>query len=122
MIVLVAAAAIQCRARSIGPGALGRGGAAGAACMLAAYRRDCRAADYTLSSFGVDTVRTETFTMLRGANACTIRVTDSFRVVPRPPRVLRRLLCARLRTTSTGGVVADRCTPAATVSLTTLGP
>jgi len=121
MIALVAAAAIQCQARSVGPGSLRRGGTEGAACMLAAYRRDCGAAAYTLSSFGVDTVRTVTFRMRRGAGTCAVQVTDSFRVVPQPPRVLRRLVCRRLRRTATGDVVTDRCTPAASVSLTTLG-
>jgi hypothetical protein len=108
--------ATQCQARSIGPSSLRRGGTAGADCMLAAYKDDCRDAGYTLSSFGVDTVRTEVFRMLH----CTVYVTESFRVVPQQPRVLRRLICHRIRKTTAGDVVADRCTAAQTVSLTKL--
>ncbi|MGH2971446.1 MAG: hypothetical protein ACRDNM_04990 [Gaiellaceae bacterium] len=114
MLALAAAAAIQCQAKSIGPASLHRGGTAGAACMLAAYK-ECRAAGYELSSFGVDTVRTETFRIV----GCKVYVTESFRVVPQQPRVLGRFVCTRLRKTSTGNVVADRCSPRKTISLTT---
>jgi len=109
-------AATQCQARSVGPGSLRRGGTAGADCMLAAYRDHCRSAGYTLSSFGVDTVRTEVFRLV----GCTVYVTETFRVVPQQPRVLRRFTCKRIRKTTGGDVVADTCTPAATVSLTKL--
>lgn len=110
-------AATQCRPRNVGPGSLRRGGTAGAACMLAAYEDKCRSAGYSLSSFGVDTARTETFRMVH----CTIYVTDTARVIPQQPHVLRRLVCKRIRKTPAGDVVADRCTPRATISLTTLG-
>ena len=114
-------AATQCQARSVGPGSLRRGGTSGADCMLAAYRDDCRSAGYTLSSFGVDTVQEVTFRMLRGANGCTVYVTQSFRVVPQQPRVNGRFICHRLRKTTDGDVVADRSAPAKTISLTKLG-
>jgi hypothetical protein len=110
-------AATQCQARSVGPGSLRRGGTAGADCMLAAYRDDCRSAGYTLSSFGVDTVRTETFRLI----GCTVYVTETFRVVPQQPRVLGRFVCKRIRKTTAGDVVADTCAPAKTLSLTKLG-
>ncbi|HEY2071967.1 MAG TPA: hypothetical protein VGG88_00180 [Gaiellaceae bacterium] len=115
MIAFIAAATIQCQARSVGPGSLRRGGTSGAACMLAAFK-DCHAAGYTLSSFGVDTIRTETFRLA----GCKVYVTESFRVVPQQPRVLGRFVCSRLRKTSTGDVVADRCAPQKTISLTKL--
>jgi hypothetical protein len=117
MLALFAAAAIQCQPRSVGPGSLRRGGDAGAACMLAAYDDRCRSAGYSLSSFGVDTARTETFRMVH----CTIFVTETFRVVPQQPHVLRRIVCTRIRKTPAGDVVADRCTPRGTISLTQLG-
>ena len=117
MLALFAAAAIQCQARSVGPGSLRRGGTAGAACMLTAYEDKCRSAAYSLSSFGVDTVRTETFRMLH----CTVYITTTFRVVPQQPHVLSRVVCTRIRKTSAGDVVADRCTPKQTISLTQPG-
>ena len=112
-----AATPTQCQAKSIGPSSLHRGGDAGAVCMLAAYRDDCRAAGYSLSSFGVDAVHTRTFRLARG---CTVTVTESFRVVPQQPHVVRRLVCKRIRRTTAGDVVADRCTPKQTISLTKL--
>jgi hypothetical protein len=115
--LLAVAAATQCQARSVGPGSLRRGGTAGAACMVAAFDDHCRPAGYTLSSFGVDTVRTEAFRLV----GCTVYVTETFRVVPQQPRVLGRFVCKRIRKTSAGDVVADRCTPTKTVSLTQLG-
>jgi hypothetical protein len=115
MVALIAAAAIQCQARSIGPGSLRRGGTSGAACMLAAFN-DCHAAGYTLSSFGVDTIHTETVRLV----GCKVYVTESFRVVPQQPRVLGRFVCSRLRKTGTGDIVADRCSPRKTISLTVL--
>jgi hypothetical protein len=88
--------------------------------MLSAFRNDCHAAGYTLSSFGVDTVREEIFRIERRSSGCAVYVTDTNRVVPQQPRVLRRVVCTRLRRTAAGDVVADRCTPAATISLTKL--
>ena len=113
MVAYIAAAAIQCQARSVGPGSLRRGGDAGAACMLSAFE-ECHPAGYSLSSFGVDTVRTESFRLV----GCKVYVTESFRVVPQQPRILGRFICSRLRKTTAGDVVADRCTPRKTISLT----
>jgi hypothetical protein len=88
--------------------------------MLAAFRQGCRRATYTLSAYGVDTARIETFRTLRLAGGrCGVVVATSFRIVPQPPRELGRRTCTRLRKTDTD-IVADRCTPAATVSLTKL--
>jgi len=87
--------------------------------MLAAFDDHCRPAGYTLSSFGVDTIREVSFrTAVRG-NACAVYTTETFRVVPQQPHVLNRLVCARVHKTD-AGIVADRCTPAGTVSLTKL--
>jgi hypothetical protein len=87
--------------------------------MLSAFR-ECHAAGYTLSSFGVDTVREESFRIEPRGSRCAVYVTDSNRVVPQQPRVLRRVACTRLRKTAADDVVADRCTPATTISLTKL--
>jgi hypothetical protein len=120
MLALLAVAAVtQCQARSVGPGSLRRGGTAGAACMLAAFDDDCRPAGYTLSSFGVDTVRTLSFRTAARGSGCAVYITETFRVVPQQPRVLSRRVCARVHKTD-AGIVADRCTPAGTVSLTKL--
>ena len=117
----VAAASSQhCPARTIGPGSLLRGARTGATCMLAAYRSGCRSATYTLSAYGVDTAHVETFTTRNLAGGrCGIVIVQTFRVIPQPARVGSRRTCTRLRKASTD-VVADRCTPAATVSLTKL--
>ena len=120
MFALVAVvAATQCQARSIGPGSVQRGGTAGATCLLAAYRDNCRAADYTLSAFGVDTAHTLTFRTERRTGGCAVLVTESFHVIPQKPRVTGHRTCARLRRTTTD-VVADRCMPRGTISLTKL--
>jgi hypothetical protein len=119
---LVAVAALQhCPPASVGPGSLHRGGTAGAACLLAAFRDGCRPADYTLSAFGVDTIHTRAFRTARRDGRCVALVTESYRVVPQQPHVTGHQACVRVRRTATD-VVADRCTPAGTVSLTRLGP
>lgn len=107
-----------CPVMSDGPGSLHRGGTVGAACMLAAFQANCRPAAYSVSSFGVDTARTETFHTLRHGSGCNVYVTQTFRVVPQQPRVLWHAVCTRLRKTPAGDVVADRCTPKRTISLT----
>jgi hypothetical protein len=111
----------RCAARTIGPGTRLHGGTAGATCMLAAFHDGCRAATYTLSAYGVDTAHVETFTTRRLAGSrCGVVVVETARVIPQPAHVLSRRTCTRLRKTSTG-VVADRCTKPATISLTKLG-
>ena len=113
------AATVHCRAGSIGPGPGRHGGTAGAHCLLSAYHHHCHAADYVLSSFGVDTVRQETFQLAILSRRCRIVVTETFRVVPRKPQVVRRRTCKRLHAAGSD-VVAYRCSgdPRATISLT----
>ena len=117
--LLAVAAATQCQARSVGPGSLRRGGTAGASCLMSSFQHGCRPADYTLSSFGVDTIHSRQFEVKRRNGACVVLVTDSYRVVPRQPRVVAKHACSRVHQLN-GDVVADRCTPAGTVSLTKL--
>jgi len=116
VLVLAAAAAIHCPAKSVGPGSLERGGTAGASCLVAAFDHGCRAADYTLSSFGVDTIHSLSFATKHRSSGCVVLVEESFRVVPQQPHVTARYVCRRLR-----ALVADRCTPARTISLTKPG-
>ncbi|HVH51123.1 MAG TPA: hypothetical protein VM690_03190 [Gaiellaceae bacterium] len=104
---------IHCPVSSIGPGSLHRGGIAGAACLVRAYDDGCRAADYTLSALGVDTIHSRTFTLSKNGETCVVRIVESFRVVPQKPRETAHYTCLRLRP-----YVADRCTPKATLSLT----
>lgn len=120
ILVLAAAAAIHCPAKSVGPGSLQRGGTAGATCLLAAFRNGCRAADYTLSQFGVDTIHAERFrTVKLPGGHCGVSILETFRVVPQPPHLGESHTCGRLRKTAAADIVADRCTPAAaTISLT----
>jgi hypothetical protein len=110
-----AALPAHCATKSIGPGSLQRGGTTGASCFLAAFDNGCRAADYTLSQFGVDTIHSLTFTTQHRTTGCTVLVTESFRVIPRQAHVTAHYVCHRLH-----ALVADRCTPKRTVSLTTL--
>jgi len=110
----------HCPPASIGPGSLHRGGTAGAACFLAAFQDGCRPADYTLSSFGVDTVHSLVFRVDRQNARCTVAVRESFRVVPQQPRPGTSHNCLRIRRAGSD-IVADRCTPPGTISLTKLG-
>jgi hypothetical protein len=120
MLALLATAAVtHCQARSIGPGSLQRGGTAGASCLLAAFDDNCRAADYTLSAFGIDTIHSIEFRTERRSTGCVVLITESFRVVPQKPHVTARRACARVHKTD-AGIVADRCKPARTISLTKL--
>lgn len=116
-----AATPVHCQTRSIGPGSLQRGGTAGAACLLAAFDNGCRAADYTLSQFGVDTIHSEAFRTLKlPGGHCGVAVLETFRVIPQKPHLGESHTCGRLRRTATD-IVADRCKPdAATISLTKL--
>jgi hypothetical protein len=109
-----------CQARSVGPGSLVRGTTAGAECLLRAYRNGCAPATYELSSFGVDTIATLRFQLVRRSSGCTINVTRSFRVVPQKPHVTAAGHCKALRRTATD-IVATRCIGtglSATTSLT----
>jgi hypothetical protein len=113
------AAIRHCTPASIGPGSLHHGGTAGAACLLFEFQNGCRAADYTLSSFGVDTIHARMFQVERRNGACAVLVTDTNRVVPQPPRLLARRSCSRVHRLN-GDIVADRCTTRETISLTKL--
>jgi hypothetical protein len=119
MLALLAVVA-QCQARSIGPGSLHRGGTAGATCLLSSFQNGCRPADYTVSSFGVDTIHARRFEVTRRNGGCVVLVTDSNRVIPQPPRVLARRTCSWVHRLN-GDVVADRCTTHETISLTKIG-
>ena len=122
--VLAAGAAagktLDCGTRSVGPGSLRRGGTAGAACLLRAFQQSCKAAEYRLSLFGVDTVRTEDFRVALRDGRCGVEVTTSFRVVPQQQHVTGRRRCARVHRTGGGDIVADGCDggPPVAVSLT----
>lgn len=100
---------LTCPPRSIGPGALARGSTAGAECMLRAYRHGCTSAEYQLSSFGVDTVATLRFQLVRRNRVCAIDVTRSFRIVPQKPHVTAVGRCKTLRR-SGADIVATGCT------------
>ena len=105
----VPAATLDCGSRSIGPGDLARGTGPGPACLLRAFQEHCRPASYRLSSFGVDTIGTDTFRTVRRAGRCQIEVAITFHVVPRPPRRTGSGYCRTLRRVGTD-VVAGRCT------------
>lgn len=102
--VLSAAAVYGCGAASAGPTAIGRS-RAGAVCMLAAYRDHCRASTYTLSIFGVDTVRRRAFRIA----GCRVVVSETFRVVPQPPHSTGSARCSAIRREA-GDIVASGCT------------
>jgi hypothetical protein len=107
---LVQSALTSCGTSSIGPGAIVHPSRAGGArCFLAAYRDNCRPATFQLSMFGVDTVATRDFRVVRSAAGCRVSVTTSFRVVPQPAHVTGTGTCRRLRSIGTN-VVADACT------------
>jgi hypothetical protein len=121
LLALVATAGVtQCQARTVGPGSLQHGGTAGASCLLAAFEANCRPAVYTLAAYGVDTIHSLQFRTARRTTGCAVLVTESYRVIPQQPHVTAHRACARVHKAA-AGVVADRCTPAATVSLTKLG-
>jgi len=73
--------------------------------MVRAYRDHCRPATYELAVMGVDTIDRRSF---RIAN-CRVLVTESFRVVPRPPQSTIHATCAGIRRTP-ADTVAYACT------------
>ena len=107
----------SCGAYSIGPGAARHGNAAGATCMLKAYR-SCRPAMYVLAGFGVDTESTSAFRVARIGSACQVSVYATFRVVPQTPHRYHGT-CHRIQRLA-GDIVATGCTGKlpATISLT----
>jgi hypothetical protein len=65
-------------------------------------------------------VHSVVFRVDRQSGRCTVAVRESIRVVPQQPRPGTSRTCIRIRRASSG-IVADRCTPAGTISLTKLG-
>ena len=96
------------------------GGTRGAACVLAAFRDGCRAADYSLTGVGIGFVAVKSFTVQRVSGQCTVQVISTInRGGARGRPVVAFRYCRQLRTVA-ADVVADRCTrgaPAA-ISLT----
>ena len=93
---------------------------AGAECLLRAYRHGCAPAIYELSSFGVDTIATLRFQLVRRSGSCGVAVTRSFHIVPQKPRVTASGRCKTLRRTATD-IVATGCSGSGltpTISLT----
>jgi hypothetical protein len=123
LVVLATAAGTPqlCATRTVGPGAHRNGGTSGAECLLAAYQRGCRRAEYVLSSVGQTVFVVENFSVERFSGRCTVIVLRNVEVIGRPSRVTSRS-CTGLHRTGRD-VVADRCTggPPATISLTRLG-
>jgi hypothetical protein len=122
LVVLATAAGTPqlCATRTVGPGARREGGTSGADCLLAAYQRGCRRAEYVLSSVGQTVFVVENFSVERVSSGCTVIVLRNVAVIGRPSRITSRS-CTRLRRIGRE-VVADRCTggPPATISLTQL--
>jgi hypothetical protein len=119
-VVAAAVAVNHCPPASIGPGSVHRGGTTGATCLLSAFRDGCRGS-YVLSAYGVDTIHSETFRLRRRNGACTVVVTESFRVVPQKPHLTLERTCTKLRRTAKE-VLAEGCSGGEphTVSLTSL--
>ncbi len=114
------AGAPSCGTYRGGPAGLGHGAVGGPECLLDAYRAHCRAAGYRLSIFGVDTSAVYDFRLVDRGGRCTIAVTSTFRVFPRPARAPIAGVCSSLARRG-GGVVARGCTGkdlASTISLT----
>ena len=60
--------------------------------MRAAYRDHCQAAEYTLSIFGVDTIRRRDFRIA----GCRVVIHETFRVVPQPPHATGAASCSAI--------------------------
>jgi hypothetical protein len=99
---------LNCGSLSVGPGGTERGAANGARCLLHAYQQNCRPAVYAVSHFGVDTVATDRFRLVRDNGRCLVKLTISFQIVPQPAR-LHSGVCRTLALKSQH-VVAGRCT------------
>jgi hypothetical protein len=98
----------SCGALTVGPTAITTGSSgAGPSCMLAAFER-CRAARYSLSSFGVDTIAATSFTIVRHGAVCGVSVAVSFRVVPQQPRATGSGTCQAISKRG-GDIIATGC-------------
>ena len=76
--------------------------------MLTAYRTGCSKARYKLSIFGVDTVGTRDFSVVRLAGRCQVAVSTTFRVVPQPAHPGGHGFCRTLRVAGKA-IVATGC-------------
>jgi hypothetical protein len=101
------AASKSCGTLSVRAGSVYQGATGGPACMLAAFQA-CKAATFTLSDYGVDTIATDTFTVAKGSAGCRVGVVGTFRVVPQAPHTLSASCRALKRAGS--DVVATGCT------------
>jgi hypothetical protein len=126
-VVWVAAAGVagggavrSCGTLTVGPTAIRTGGAgAGAPCMLAAFAR-CVAARYRLSSFGIDTVATTSFSIARsGGGGCSVSVARTFQVVPQPPLPSGGGTCAAIASRA-GDIAATGCRGSGLASIVSL--
>jgi hypothetical protein len=98
----------SCGTLTVGPTAIKTGGtAAGPPCMLAAFER-CDDARYSLSSFGVDTIATTSFSIARHGTGCVVSVARTFEVVPQRPRQSGGGTCATIARRG-GDIVATGC-------------
>jgi hypothetical protein len=104
VLALLSAAVLSCGAHSAGPTAP-KAPPTGAVCMLRAFRNHCTPATYELDVMGVDTIDRRSFRI----ENCHVLVSESFRVVPRPPQSTIHAVCAGLRRTPTD-IVAFGCT------------
>jgi hypothetical protein len=104
VLALLSAAMLSCGTHSAGPTAL-KSPPTGATCMLRAYRNHCTPATYELYDMGVDTIDRRSFRIEK----CRVLVSESFRVVPRPPQSTVHAVCAQLQKTATD-IVATGCT------------
>ena len=77
---------LRCAPATVRAGAPSPAGRGGASCLLRAYRQHCRAAAYELSTFGVDTIARDTFSVASVKGRCRVEVATSFTVVPQKPR------------------------------------
>ena len=113
-------APVKCASLSVGPGALRRGVTGGPACLLRAFRQGCPSATSVLWRFGVDTVATETFRLVKRRGRCEVAVTVSFRVVPQPAHATGDGYCTTVGRRN-GDVIVAGCSGVglpATISLT----
>ena len=98
----------SCGSLTVGPTALKTGGSGpGAPCMLVDFAQ-CVPATYSLSSFGVDTIRRSIFTIVARTGACSVSVTQTFRVVPRQARPTAEGRCTSI-VRFRGDIVAKGC-------------
>ena len=103
------ASTLNCGSRSVGPGALIRKNGDGPTCLLRAFQLHGRPATYRLSSFGIDTVATDTFRTVRRGGVCQAAVAISFRVIPQTARLTGSGHCRALKQVGVD-VVAGNCT------------